>query len=223
MAGRRIGGIDPATGRPGGSEPAKRKRTGTVVTVTVAVTIGLGGASLEGTASVSRSSTTSGKTSSSSERSSLEISTEDFQSAEIRLARRGLRVNGHFQSDGATCVEHAYGEVREFFRHRPCAALHRAQFQIGDKQGDVILVAVSWVQMPNVNDAIAYKHLVDAYGTGNVTELSRESGRYRTVRYTGIRYKSSIDGAVVANAQAEPVTRGAAGIALATIITHTVL
>ncbi|WP_131772076.1 hypothetical protein [Candidatus Protofrankia datiscae] len=77
--------------------------------------------------------------------------------------------------------------------------------------------------MPNVNDAAAYKQLVDTYGTGNITELSRESGRYHTVRYTGVRYISSIDGAVIANAQAEPVARGAAGIALATIINNSVL
>jgi hypothetical protein len=46
---------------------------------------------------------------------------------------------------------------------------------------------VSWVEMPDEAGARALKQLVDGNGTGNVTELSRERGRYRTVRYTAMR------------------------------------
>ncbi|WP_322769241.1 hypothetical protein [Frankia sp. Cr1] len=76
--------------------------------------------------------------------------------------------------------------------------------------------------MPDLDGARAYKQLVDASGTGNITELSREDGHYRTVRYTGYRYASRRDGTVVANAQAEPVARGWTGLALTSIVNEAV-
>jgi hypothetical protein len=50
--------------------------------------------------------------------------------------------------------------------------------------------------------------LLDADGTGNMTELTRERGRYRSVRYTGDAHASGRDGTVPVNAQAQPVARG---------------
>jgi hypothetical protein len=64
--------------------------------------------------------------------------------------------------------------------------------------------------------------LIDSSGTGNITELSREQGRYRTVRYTGDAYASRLDGDVVVNAQAQLVLRGAAGLALTSLVTTAV-
>ncbi|CAO5258325.1 Secreted protein [Frankia sp. AgKG'84/4] len=146
-----------------------------------------------------------------------EITIGDLRSIEVRLARKGLQVNGRLQNDGTHCADHSYGTVLEFFREHPCAALYRAQFQGQDKKGDVVLIAVSWVRMADQETAAVYKKMVDAYGTGNVTELSREGGKYRTVRYTARNYASGRRGNIVVNAQAEPVVRGWGGIALATI------
>lgn len=56
--------------------------------------------------------------------------------------------------------------------------------------------------------------LLDADGTGDITELTRERGRYRSVRYTGEAYASGRDGTVLVNAQAQPVARGRAGLVL---------
>ena len=53
-----------------------------------------------------------------------------------------------------------------------------------------------------------------------MTELSRDRGQYRTVRYTGDAFASRLDGPVVINAQAEPVARGWAGLALTSIATN---
>ncbi|WP_322751476.1 MULTISPECIES: hypothetical protein [unclassified Frankia] len=147
----------------------------------------------------------------------MEISTQDLRSTEVRLARHGLRATGHLQYDGSDCAEHSYGIVHDFFLRRPCTALYRAQFEVRDKKGDVVLVAVSWVKMPDEDGARSYQQLVDTGGTGNITELSREDGRYRTVRYTGYQYVSRRNGTVVANAQAEPVARGWTGLALTSI------
>lgn len=122
--------------------------------------------------------------------------------------------------DDADCAAHSYGRVREFFRDHPCSGLHRALFEVRDKRGDVVLVAVAWVEMPDARSAADLKKLVD--GHGNVTELSRERGRYRGVRFTGQFYASDRAGAVVVNAQAQPVARGPAGVVLTTIATNAV-
>jgi hypothetical protein len=55
------------------------------------------------------------------------------------------------------------------------------------------------------SEAKRYKTLVDAPVIGKVTELSRDTGPNRNVRYTGDLYTSSIDGATVRNTQVQPV------------------
>ncbi len=84
------------------------------------------------------------------------------------------------------------------------------------------LVAVSWVEMATDAETRQLKQLLDRPGTGNITELSRERGRYRSVRYTGDAYASRRDGTVIVNAQAQPVARGWAGLALTSVATHVV-
>jgi hypothetical protein len=73
----------------------------------------------------------------------------------------------------------------------------------------LVLVAVSWVEMPDTRSAREFHELVDTHGTGNVTELSREQGPHRRVRFTGQHYVSRRDGTTVTNAQAEPIGRAA--------------
>ena len=63
--------------------------------------------------------------------------------------------------------------------------------------GDVALVPVEWVEMPTEAEAREPKQILDGDGTGNVTEISREQGRYRTVRYTGDAYASRRNGTIV--------------------------
>ena len=137
--------------------------------------------------------------------------------AQGRLVGSGARIDAHGTDDSADCVQHSYGQVHDFFREHPCTALHRAYFRIRDRQGDVVLVAASWVQMPDEAGARALKKLLDVRGTGNVAELSREQGGYRTVRYTGDASSARRDGSVVANAQAQSVAGGATGLELSTI------
>jgi hypothetical protein len=57
--------------------------------------------------------------------------------------------------------------------------------------------------------------LIDRHGTGNITELSREEGRYRRLRYTGRYYASAREDETVVNMQAEPVGRSPAAAELA--------
>lgn len=135
---------------------------------------------------------------------------------------RGVRVTGRLTDNEPDCVAHSYGQVQQFFRRHPCRNLQRAQFEVRDPKGDVVLVPVAWVEMPDETQALALKQLLDSGGTGNVTEISRERGKYRSIRYTGDAYASRRDGAVVVSAQAQPVVRGRVGLALTSIATNAV-
>lgn len=79
----------------------------------------------------------------------------------------------------------------------------------------VAVVAVAAVDMPDAAAARRLQRLVDRHGTGNVTELSRERGRYRHIRFTGRYYESVREDETVVNIQAEPVGRTAAAAELA--------
>lgn len=59
--------------------------------------------------------------------------------------------------------------------------------------------------MPDASSAAAYKKLADTGGTGNITELSRNTGPYQKVKYTGQFYASGLDGLSVWNVQMQPV------------------
>jgi hypothetical protein len=126
------------------------------------------------------------------------------------------------RDDATVCVGNSYGAVQRYFADHPCTALQRALLEVRDGRGDVVLVAIAWVTMPSTAGAVELKRLMDQPGTGNVTELSRQSGRYRTVRFTGDFYASNREGPVVVNAQAQPVARGVSGFVATTIVTHAV-
>ncbi len=140
----------------------------------------------------------------------------------MRLERKGLRVTSRLTSDDDDCAAHSYGEVQAFLRHQPCAALFRALIEVRDNRRNVVLVAIAWVEMPAPSEARQLKELVDADGTGNVTELSREHWRYRHVRFTGEYYESVRDDTTVVNVQAQPVGRTAGVVALAEIVASAV-
>lgn len=209
---RRIGGAG------GGSD--RGRGGGVIIAAGLALVLGTGGVtagSISSGASSSASSAASGGS-----RSSSRVSNRDSTAAQARLVGRGVRINARLTDDDRDCASHSYGQVQQFFREHPCTTLHRAQFEVRDSKGDVALVPVAWVEMPTEAEARSLKQLLDGSGTGNVTELSRERGRYRTVRYTGDAYYSRRDGTVVANAQAQPVARGWTGLALTSIATNAV-
>jgi hypothetical protein len=137
--------------------------------------------------------------------STTEVRTKvDTKRIELRLKTKGLRTTSTVDRQ-EDCAAHSYGAVRDFFRSHPCDGVTRAVIEVTDKRKNVVLIAVSRVNMPTAADARQYKKLVDRDDTGNITELSRESGRYQSYRYTGRFYASSIDGPSVENTQVEPV------------------
>ena len=110
-----------------------------------------------------------------------------------------VRLSTKFDTD---CAAHSYGKVHEFFVANPCKWLARAYVQVGDAE---VLVAISWVGMPDKPLAEEYKRLVDTPGAGNVTELSRGITLYRNIKYAGSARSSGVDGTAVWNVQVRPV------------------
>lgn len=214
MTDRRIGGAG------GGSDPGKSKvkAGGVIAAAGLAVVLGVGGTTTLGGSAASGFTGTS----SSSSRSGARSSTDDSRSAVVRLSGRGVRATARLSDDGPDCATNSYGQVREFFEEHPCTALHRSVVEVRDREGDVVLVPIASVEMPDEGQARDLKALLDSPGSGNITELSREQGRYRYVRYTGEAYASRRDGTVVTNAQAQPVARGWSGLALTSIATNAV-
>jgi hypothetical protein len=152
---------------------AKWPRGGAVLAVVLATAIGAGGAAGVAGSAAGTGGTTAGA---SSARASSQARRQDANAARARLLRQALRVEQRFDSTD-DCVAHSYGKVREFFREQPCVALHRAWFDVRDGRRGLVLVAVSWVEMPDIRSAREFQELVDTHGTGNVTELSREEAR----------------------------------------------
>lgn len=207
--GRKIGG-------PGGGSEKGGGGAGTFLLAgTLAVVLAAGGTTAIGAGLSSGGSSVSG-----SARSQPNVNRQRSEAAEARIVARGVQVRARLTDDSDDCAEHAYGRMQDFLRRHPCAGMHRAMFELRDAKGDVVLVAVSWVDMGDETTARELHRLIDGSGTGNITELSRERGRYRSIRFTGDIYESRREGTVVSNAQAQPVGRGATGLALTSIVTN---
>ena len=181
--------------------------------VVLAVAIGTGGTAVGVSASGGSASSASASSSSSGARSS-QARQRSSVNVRLRLEQRGFRVEQPHFDGSADCVARSYGAVREYFRDEPCTGLSRALFEVHDRRNNVVLVAVAWVEMPDFASARQLHDLVDRHGTGNVTELSRDQGRYRNVRFSGEYYTSRRDGTTVVNVQAQPVGRAAVAAGL---------
>lgn len=174
--------------------------------ITVAATVVIGGT----TAGIAYSASADG--SASPRTAHVEPVSKDISSdartalihAQAALSAGGFNV----QLDAVpetNCAAHSYGLVEDYFKTHSCKWLARAYLAVRRGTQGFALVAVAWVDMPSVPAALGYKHLVDGSGTGNITELSRDIGPYRSVRYTGQFYSSGIVGSEVWNIQVQPV------------------
>lgn len=119
----------------------------------------------------------------------------------------GLTFTRVDSSNATVCSAHAYGGVREFLVSHPCSALSRALFEATDDSGHQMLVAVSWTDMPTAENAGQLREKTDKPGTGNITELSKESNKYPGVPFTGSHYASTVNDRTTVIAQAEPLLK----------------
>jgi hypothetical protein len=138
--------------------------------------------------------------------------TSHIRQAEAALFANGYKVQLDTQFD-SNCRKHSYGAVQNFFRADPCNWLVRTYFAVSLGGKGLTIVAVSWVDMPNIRSAKKYKHLVDRSGTGNITELSRDSGPYKNIHFNADIYSSGMIGRSVWNAEVQPVDPVATAVA----------
>ena len=139
---------------------------------------------------------------------------------QVKVVTRGLRMASHIADDGNTCATHSYGEVHEYFQKNPCVALHREMYVLDDPHSqDKVVVAYASVEMEDTDQAQCLQELLDKDGSGNITELSRERGAYRSVPYDDAAFASDRDGTVVVNAQAKAV-QGKPGKSNLELIAH---
>ncbi|NHD17797.1 MULTISPECIES: hypothetical protein [unclassified Actinopolyspora] len=90
--------------------------------------------------------------------------------------------------DPESCVDHSYGRVKGFFAKHPCRKLRRTLLTVPARNGATTVVAVSRTTMPTVDSAVELRKLVDAQGTGNLEELTRDSLAYADVNFEGTYY-----------------------------------
>ncbi len=185
------------------ASPARKQRAMTpVVIIVILVALGAAATVAVNVASASGRTTVN----QADERPmSADTSATYFKSAQAAFLAMS---HGHVDfaaESGSNCEQHSYGLVTDFFKSHPCQWLTRAYLAIHDGSLGEVLVALSWVGMPDASSAAEYKKLVDTGGSGNITELSRDTGPYRTVKYDGQFYKSGIDGSSVWNMEVQPV------------------
>lgn len=207
------GGRKPQSPKPEPPAPRKsRKGLAVGITLTIAGVGTVAALTLTGGASgTSASLSDSGNARTAAEMP--ETVRVDLSHADAALVASGYKVDLGLDLN-KDCFRNSYGAVRQFFDSHPCNWLVRAYFAIRMNNRMAAVVAISWVRMGTLRVARQYKHLVDASGTGNVTELSRVTGPYQRVRYTGEYYLSGIDGTSVWNAEVQPVIRLASTVTL---------
>jgi hypothetical protein len=179
------------------SEPGGNKGLVIALSATgIAATITIGGVSIKL------------NTSSDPNLSLKNVSTEartGFKHAEATLTASGFKATTAKVQFDRDCEAHSYGRVRRFFRSNTCKSLARAYIRIGEPDQGLILVAISWVGMPNSSSADEYKKLIDTPDSGNIIELSREEKLYENIKYTNSDHTSGIHGSAVWNVQVKPV------------------
>ncbi len=136
----------------------------------------------------------------------------DLKSAQAALVASGYKINVNV-GNGQNCSADSYGLVHRFFLAHPCSWVTRESLILHASSSSVILVAIAWVDMRSFALAKKYKRLVDASGTGNILELSRQSGPYQDIRFTGEFYDSGMVGMSVWNIQVQPTGQLPAGVA----------
>jgi hypothetical protein len=127
-----------------------------------------------------------------------------FKRAEAALKANRLqtRLSTRFDTD---CAAHSEGQLHDHFQGSPCKYLARAYIEVGKTKRDPMLVAIAWIEMPDVASAAELKQLVDM-DVGNVIELSRETKPYRNVSYEERIYAAGMKGTFVWSVEVKPLT-----------------
>ncbi|TDB95351.1 hypothetical protein [Actinomadura sp. 7K534] len=127
-----------------------------------------------------------------------------LKGAEAALKVKNAKVKSSMKFD-IDCVGKSEQQLREYFLSNPCKGLARAYIRIGDIRRNLVLVAISWVEMPSVASAEEYGALVFD-DVGNVIELSREVKTLNHITYEDRVYTSGVEGVFVWQVEVKPAS-----------------
>jgi hypothetical protein len=120
--------------------------------------------------------------------------------------RMGLRSLRDHADRYAECVTHSTGSVQRFLTRTPCRRLDRMLVALADGNGNVAVIAISWVEFRGRTAAGKYRGISDEFGTGYVRPIAGAALAMADVELTGQHYASRVTGRVAVTAEAEPVT-----------------
>lgn len=120
--------------------------------------------------------------------------------------RMGLRSLRERAERYAECVTHSQGQVQQFLARTPCRRLDRMLVALADGNGNIAVIAISWVQFRGRTAAGKYRGISDDYGTGYIRPIAGAALAMADVELTGQHYASRLTGPVAVTAEAEPVT-----------------
>jgi hypothetical protein len=193
-----------------GRASSKKARIAATATVTVAL-VGGGTAAIDMTTSASSAAhppADEGGRPDFTTSMTISDAQADLRNVESALLLHWGRIDGAIDTSN-DCTDNSYGQVQKFFQANPCKWVFRAYLAMSANSTTdtpAMMIAISWVYMPSASSAYAYMRLADTWGTGNVTELSRDVGPYKDVMYSGKYYESGIRGTTVWNAEAQPTS-----------------
>jgi len=127
----------------------------------------------------------------------------DADGAWRRMGLHGLK---RTEKQQVSCVDAAFGGVRDFLREAACTSVERVLFTVGDDAGNSAVIAVAWVVFSSRGDAQEFQTIMDAPGTGDVKALGAAQVGLADVAFTGANYGSERDRSTVTVAEAEIAT-----------------
>ncbi len=101
------------------------------------------------------------------------------------------------------CASHAYGDVQAVLQQTSCSAVKRASFA-SSIDGRAAAVTIAVVDLPNAEQAAAFKAAADTPGGGGILDVATETGQWQgdVPVFEGAAYRSGQDGNSVRLVQA---------------------
>jgi hypothetical protein len=131
---------------------------------------------------------------------------DDYLKATFRLRRLGHHPT-RFESQSTTdCASYSDGEIHRFLDKHKCISLNRTFIEIGEKDYE-IQFSIATIEMPNYIIASDLHELLLRYGTGDITPLFPQHGRYRHISVTPVPSQTTLHDRAVINIQAQGLGR----------------
>ncbi|WP_424189625.1 hypothetical protein ACOBQX_13390 [Actinokineospora sp. G85] len=108
--------------------------------------------------------------------------------------RLRLRTVKQAVENAVDCAANSYGDITDYFLQNPCRSLDRTLITLADPNGATFVVSVSWVRMRARSDVAPLKREIDRDGTGSIAPLGWSLLKARGVRFTGVPFRSRVDG-----------------------------